>query len=182
VLVVVGRIGRAQGIRGEVSVEPRTDEPERYFTAGSVLTTDPAVAGPLTVRAMRWQSGRLVVHFAAIDDRTRAESLRGVLLQAERDPAERPADPEEFYDRQLVGLAVVTVAGDPVGAVAEVIHLPAQDLLSVRRPDGREVLVPFVAALVPTVDLERGLVEIDPPGGLLDPEAADEVRPDPPEA
>ena len=87
---------------------------------------------------------------------------------------EQPEDPEEFYDHQLVGLTVRTVGGEAVGQLAEVLHLPGQDVLSIRRPDGTEVLVPFVAVMVPTVDLDSGEVLIDPPPGLLEdrPDAA----------
>ncbi|WP_121192939.1 ribosome maturation factor RimM [Motilibacter peucedani] len=166
----VGRIGRAHGIRGDVLVEPRTDDPGSRFAPGVVLRTDPAATGPLTVESARWQSGRLVVRFAGVDDRSAAEALRGTLLVVDIDEHESLDDPDEFYDHQLVGLAAVTVAGDPVGTVSDVLHLPAQDVLAITRPDGREVLVPFVSELVPAVDLDAGQVQVEPIGGLLDPE------------
>jgi len=166
--LVVGRIGRAHGIRGEVSVDVRTDDPERRFTPGSVLVTDPAGRGPLTVAAGRVHSGRLLVSFEGVPDRTAAEALRGTLLLAEVDDDEVAADPDEFYDHQLVGLAVETVDGLQVGEVAEMLHLPGQDVFGVRRSDGTEVLVPFVAEIVPDVDLAAGRVVVDPPEGLLD--------------
>ncbi len=75
---------------------------------------------------------------------------------------------DEWYDAQLVGLAAVDPTGEVLGVLSRVDHLPAQDLLVVRTPEGREVLVPFVAALVPTVDPGAGRVVIDPPGGLFD--------------
>ena len=165
--VVVGRIGRPHGIKGEVSVEVRTDDPEGRLAPGTTVRTDPEAAGPLTIAAGRVHSGRLLLHFAGHDDRSAAERLRGVLLVADVDPDERPEDPEEFYDHQLVGLAVRTVGGEPVGELAEVLHLPGQDVLAVRTPDGREVLVPFVAEIVPTVDVDGGVIEVDPPPGLL---------------
>jgi 16S rRNA processing protein RimM len=165
--IVVGRLGRPHGIKGEVSVEVRTDDPDRRLAPGTVLRTDPAAAGPLTVATARPHSGRLMLRFEGYLDRGDAERLRGVLLLTDVDADERPEDPEEFYDRQLVGLAVVTAAGDPVGELHEVLHLPGQDVLSVRRPDGTEALVPFVAAMVPSVDLEAGMVLVDPPPGLL---------------
>src|SRR3954454_5572195 len=110
--VVVGRIGPAHGLRGEVFVEPRTDEPERRFAAGAVLGTP---TGSLTVAGSRTHSGRLVVGFAELTDRTAAEAARGTELTVAVDAAERPEDPEEFYDHQLVGLRVETVAGEVVG-------------------------------------------------------------------
>jgi 16S rRNA processing protein RimM len=139
------------------------------------VRTDPASAGPLTIVDGRMHSGRLLLTFEGYADRGAAEGLRGVLLVADVDPAERLADPDEFHDSQLVGLAVRTVDGEPVGELTEVLHLPGQDVLAVRRPDGTEVLVPFVAAMVPTVDLDGGVIVVDPPPGLLtDPDAADD--------
>lgn len=181
--LVVGRIGKAHGLRGEVSVEVRTDDPDLRFAPGAELETDPAERGPLTVAGGRVQSGRLVLSFEGVADRTAAEALRNTLLLVETDPDELPDDPEEFYDHQLVGLRVVTVGGLEVGTVAEMLHLPTQDVFAVRRPDGREALIPFVAQIVPEVDLERGAVVVDPPPGLLEladpPQRAD--RPDAPD-
>ena len=169
-LVTVGRIGRAHGIRGEVSVDVRTDSPELRFADGARLTTEPAEIGPLVVGHTRWHSGRLLVHFDGVSDRTFAERLRGVHLLAEIGDEERPDDPDEFFDHQLVGLRALTTTGDEVGEIAEVLHLPGQDLLVVRRPDAHEALVPFVADIVPEVDLTQGRVVLDPPAGLLDDE------------
>ena len=165
--VVVARVGRPHGLHGDVSVEVRTDDPEGRLATGATLRTDPAAAGPLTIDGGWVHSGRLVLHFAGYDDRSAVEGLRNVLLVADLDPEERPEDPEEFYDHQLVGLAVRTVDAEAVGEIAEVLHLPGQDVLAVRREDGTEVLVPFVAAIVPTVDLDVGEVVVDPPPGLL---------------
>jgi 16S rRNA processing protein RimM len=170
--LVVGRIGRPHGLKGEVSVEPRTDEPDRRFTPGARLRTERKRPGgdaesSLTVRDTRWHSGRLLVTFEEIADRTAAEDARGTLLVVPVDPSERPEDPEEFYDHQLVGLAVETTAGEQVGELVEVVHGSAQDLLVVRAEDDREVLVPFVAALVPEVDLEGGRIVVDDRPGLF---------------
>jgi 16S rRNA processing protein RimM len=180
VLVVVGRIGRPHGIRGEVTVEVRTDLPDRRFAPGSVLATEPARVGPLTVAAIRWHSGRLLLSVAGVADRNGAEALRGVILSAEVPDDEVSEDPEEFFDHQLRGLRVRTVAGDEVGAVDDVVHLPGQDLLAVRRPDGRETLVPFVIELVPEIDVDAGVLVIDPPPGLLDLGLPDEPPTDEP--
>ena len=178
--VVVGRIGRPHGIRGEVTVEVRTDSPDVRFAPGAVLTTEPARLGPITVAAARWHSGRLLLAAAGVHDRTGAEALRGAVLSAEVDDDEVPEDPEEFYDHQLRGLAVVAIAdaADVIGVVEDVLHLPGQDLLSVRRGDGREVLVPFVAEIVTGIDLDSGRVTVDLPPGLLDLEEPDAPRTD----
>jgi 16S rRNA processing protein RimM len=167
--VVVGRIGRPHGIRGEVSVEVRTDDPEGRLAPGATVRTEPAAAGPLTIRSGRVHGGRLLLGFEGYADRTAAERLRGVLLVADIDPTRRPEDPEEFYDHQLAGLAVRTVDGEEVGTLHEVLHLPGQDVLAVRRPDGSEALVPFVHEIVPVVDVDAGHVVVDPPPGLLHP-------------
>ena len=84
-------------------------------------------------------SGRLLLRFEGVADRTAAEALRNTLLIAEVDPEEVPEDPEEFYDHQLIDLDVVTRDGTEVGRIAEIAHLPYQDLLVVERPDGSEV-------------------------------------------
>ncbi|MGW4693624.1 ribosome maturation factor RimM [Kitasatospora cineracea] len=167
--LVVGKIGRAHGIRGDVSVEVRTDEPELRLGPGAVLLTDPAATGPLTVESGRVHSGRLLLRFAGVKDRTAAEALRGTRLIAEIDPDETPEDPDEYYDHQLIGLDVVLADGTPVGELTEVVHLPYQDLLTVERPDGTEVLIPFVEQIVPTIDLDEQRVVITPPPGLIDP-------------
>jgi 16S rRNA processing protein RimM len=167
VQLVVGRIGRAHGIGGEVSVEVRTDSPELRFAVGTAVETDPPERGPLTVTRARWHSGRLLVAFEEIGDRTAAEALRGTLLVADSDTS--PAvETDEFWDHQLVGLTAVTSTGETIGAVTEVLHPPGADLVVVRRPDGREVFVPFVHAIVPAVDVAGGRIVVDPPEGLLD--------------
>ncbi|QKV92323.1 ribosome maturation factor RimM [Streptomyces sp. NA02950] len=165
--LVVARIGRAHGIKGEVTVEVRTDEPELRLAPGAVLATEPASAGPLTIETGRVHSGRLLLRFEGIRDRTGAEGLRNILLIAEIDPEEVPEDPEEFYDHQLIDLDVVTVDGTEVGRISEISHLPYHDLLIVRRPDGGEVMIPFVSEVVPEIDLEAQRAVIDPPRGLL---------------
>ena len=172
--LVVGRIGRPHGIRGDVILDVRTDDPELRFAPGSVIATEPAADGPLTVTGFRWHSGRLLVHFAGFDDRDHAEDLRGIMLVVDSADLEDTGDPDEFRDHQLIGLSVLTRAGEPVGQVADILH-NGQDLLVItgdgtRR--GPEILVPFVAPLVPEVDVAAGRLVIDPPPGLLDPDAA----------
>jgi 16S rRNA processing protein RimM len=174
--VVVARIGRPHGIRGEVTLELRTDEPDRRLAPGAVLTVRPprgapaGLPGTLAVAAARWHQERLLVSFDGVLDRTAAEALRNCLLAVAVTAEERPEDPEEYYDHQLVGLAVHPLDGDRVGEVAEVLHSGAQDVLVVRRDDGREAMVPFVEALVPEVDLAGGLLRVADRPGLLDPE------------
>jgi 16S rRNA processing protein RimM len=187
--VVVGRLGRPHGVRGELTVELRTDEPERRFADGAVLavrrpTGRAAGSGAsarherLTVAGTRWHQDRLLVSFEEIPDRNAAEAARGLLLVVTVDPGERPEDPEEFYDHQLVGLAVVTLDGRAEGTVVEVLHAGAQDLLVVRREGRDDALVPFVSALVPEVDLAAGRVVVADRPGLLEPLPDDDHRPE----
>jgi 16S rRNA processing protein RimM len=170
----VARVGRANGVRGEVTVEVRTDVPQRRFAPGSVLHVVPPsrVAGRnlpalLTVERARDASGVLVLRFAEIADRDAAEALRGVVLEAEVD-VEAEREDDAWYDTELVGLAVRAPDGDPLGEVVGVEHPGAQDLLVVRCPDGVNRLVPFVSALVPTVDVAAGYLVVQAPAGLLE--------------
>jgi 16S rRNA processing protein RimM len=172
--VVVGRVGKPHGIRGEVTVDVRTDSPERRFGPGTRLRTEPprgsaSPAGEVTVASSRWHQNILLVRFDEVDGRNAAEAMRGTILRASIRVDERPDDPEEFYDHQLVGLKAFDTEGAPLGEVTSVVHGAAQDLLSVRTPDGRDALVPFVSALVPEVDLEGGRVVVADRPGLVAP-------------
>lgn len=174
---MVGRIGRPHGLKGEVSVEPRTDEPERRFANGTVLRTQRHRPGaptdaPLTVRDHRWHSGRLLVTFEEITGRDAAEEARGTVLVVPVDPDETPEDPEEFYDHQLVGLSVEDPDGNPIGTVLAVEHSGGQDLLHID-VDGKDVLFPFVTALVPVVDVSGRRIVVDDRPGLLRSERAE---------
>lgn len=172
--LIVGRILRPHGVRGELVVEVRTDDPELRLAAGAVLATEPAAVGPLTVESAHWHSGRLLLSFAGIAGRDAADHLRGTLLVVDSAELEDIDDPDEFRDHQLIGLAVVGTDGEPVGEVSDILHY-GQDLLVVTGTGeraGTEIMIPFVAALVPEVDLEGGRVVIDPPPGLLDPQDA----------
>ena len=164
--VIVGAIGRAHGVAGEVAVDLRTDEPERRFAAGQVLGEDGG-SRLFTVQSVRAHSGRLLIKFAEVAGRAAAEAVSGTLLTATVEGDERPAEPDEFYDRQLIGLRAMTPDGVEVGMVSSVLHLPAQDVLEVDTTTGIR-LVPFVAALVPQVDLDAGHLTIVDVAGLLD--------------
>lgn len=166
-LLLVGRIGKAHGLRGEVSVIAHTDDPADRFAAGEQLRTDDPAQPSLRIEQSRVVGGRWLLQFAGVADRSAAEALRGIALftpASQRPPLE---DPDDFYDTDLVGLRAVLVDGSVLGEVAEVIHAPGGDVLVVRA-EQREVLVPFVRQIVPAVDLRAGTVRIDPPEGLLE--------------
>ena len=172
--IVVGRVGRPHGIRGEVVLGVRTDEPDLRFAVGATVDArsspdDDGTGGePLRVASARWHSGQLLVTFAGITDRTAAAELTGSWLSVDSSQLPETGDPDEFRDHELIGLSVRTTAGDQVGVVTDVLHY-GQDLLVVLRPDDAECLVPFVKAIVPEVDVAAGVLVIDPPLGLLDP-------------
>ncbi len=171
--VVVGRIGKPHGIRGEVTLDLRSDEPDRRFADGAVLRVEAprgSAFAPrtLTVARTRWHQTTLLVTFDELTDRNTAETARGVVLHADVDPTETPEDPDEYYDHQLVGLAVHDVDGTLLGEVSGVVH-GAQDLLAVKAVDGRDTLVPFVSALVPEVDVAGGRVVVADRPGLVAP-------------
>jgi 16S rRNA processing protein RimM len=172
--VVVGRIGKPHGIRGEVTIDVRTDEPDRRFADGAVLDARPprgsaSALRALTVERSRWHKQTLLIRFAEIGDRNAAEAARGIVLHASLAADETPEDPEEFYDHQLVGLAAYDIEGRHLGELTAVAHGAAQDLLTIRTPDGRDALVPFVSALVPEVDLAAGRIVVADRPGLVAP-------------
>ncbi|WP_329412416.1 ribosome maturation factor RimM [Nocardia vinacea] len=172
--LVIGRVAKSHGVRGELVVEVRTDDPYARFAPGVRLRGRAARSKEVrefTVESAREHSGRLLVQLVGVSDRTASDALRGTLFvvdSAELPPSE---DPDEFYDHELEGLTVQLTDGTVVGKVTEVLHSAAGELLSVRAADdGREILIPFVTAIVPSVSLADQLVVIDPPEGLLDPE------------
>jgi 16S rRNA processing protein RimM len=187
-LLVVGQIGKPHGIRGEVLVTVRTDEPEARFVAGTVFTTEvprdrrvstgPARSEPAGVKyevpptlhleVLRWHQGKVIAQFADVPDRNTAEALRGVLLCVDSAEVTPPDDPDEFHDHQLIGLRVESVDGAELGSVARIDHAPASDLIVLDKAGGGTALIPFVSRMVPTVDLAGGRVIVDLPEGLLD--------------
>jgi 16S rRNA processing protein RimM len=169
--VVVGRIGRPHGVRGLATVEVRTDDPDLRFAPGAVLVTDPPARGPLTIVDKRWHSGTLLLQLAAptgetYGTREAVDALRNTLLLVPVADLPEIEDPDSYYDHQLVGLTARLTDGSVLGEVTAVRH-EAQDLRVVRRSDAPEALIPFVSAIVPTVDVAGGFLVVDPPEGLL---------------
>lgn len=162
--LTVARIGRAHGLRGEVALDMRTDNPEARLVVGSTIDTEPAEAGPLTIERARLHQGKWLVTFAGVTDRSAAERMRGITLVVEADVSD---EEDAWYPHELVGLRVELEDGTVVGEVLGLEHLPAHDLLVIRETDGARTRVPFVHAIVPVVDVPGGRVVLDPPGGLL---------------
>lgn len=181
----VGRLVKAHGLKGAFKLELYTDDPDGRFAPGSTFTLQVPESSPwhgreLTVREFRWMNSHPVAFFEGVDDRTAAEELVKAILWIDQDTSEAPAEDDAWYDHQLVGLDVVR-DGTVIGRVSRVDHFPAQDLLIVTQSgDDREVLVPFVSAIVPEVDIAGGHVVVTPPAGLfedLPPEPDDEQAP-----
>ena len=164
--LVVARIGRAHGVLGEATIEVRTDQPEDRFFIGSVLATEPTTFGPLTITSVRDHNGTLLLGFKGVNDRNQVEELRDVLLLAEVD-IEADSTEDDFHVQQLLQCQVRTEDGLEIGLVTDVINLPGQDVLAVDY-NGREVLIPFVKAIVPIVDVKNRKITVVPPAGLLD--------------
>jgi 16S rRNA processing protein RimM len=181
----IGRLTKAHGLKGAIKVELYTDEPDKRFVPGAVFTLQVPTASKwhgktLTLNELRWYNGHAVAFFAGIDDRSEAETLVKAILWVSQDPKQLPDEEDAWYDHQLVGLDVLR-DGEKVGLVARVDHLPAQDLLAIKTAEG-EVLVPFVKAIVPEVDLAAGTLTITPPVGLFEELPDDEDDQPSPEA
>ena len=172
----VGLIRRAHGIRGEVVVETITDEPGAIFapgrrvfagTAGGALA-DPAKGGPAELVVLRSSpfKGGLIVAFDAITDRTIAERWRDRYLLLPVEELSPPAD-DEVYFHELIGMRVELASGEAVGEVAELYELPQGIVLDVKRPSG-SVVIPYRPDVVTSVDVDRRVVVIDPPAGMLE--------------
>ncbi|MFS0867287.1 ribosome maturation factor RimM [Microbacterium sp. 179-B 1A2 NHS] len=177
----VGRLVKAHGLKGALKLELYTDDPDGRFVPGAVFTLQVPESSPwhgrtVTVREFKWMNSHPVLFLEGIDDREGAESIVRAILWVDQDAAEPASEDDAWYDHQLVGLDVVR-DGEVVGRVARVDHLPAQDLLSVRLTgdDDREILVPFVKAIVPEVDMAGGRLIVTPPAGLFEELPADEA-------
>lgn len=177
----VGRLLKAHGLKGALKVELYTDDPAKRFVPGAEFSLQVPTASPwhgksIVLRELRWYNGHPVAFIEGVDDRTAAETLVKAILWIDADVEAEEQEPDAWYDHQLVGLRALR-DGAEVGEVVRVEHLPAQDLLVVKTAD-REVLVPFVSAIVPTVDLESGTVILTPPAGLFEEVADPEPTPD----
>lgn len=168
----VARLVRAHGLKGGLKLEVYTDDPVLRFQPGNDFTLQVPTDSPWFGKSVRLTSIRQVnsspvAFFDGVEDREGAESLVKAILWIEHDPATRGVEKDAWFDHELVGLGVMR-DGVRVGEIVRLEHFPAQDLLVIDT-DGVEVLLPFVGAFVPRVDIEAGVVEITPPGGLFEP-------------
>ncbi len=173
----VGRLVKAHGLKGALKLELYTDDPEGRFVPGAEFTlqvpqSSPWHGKPLTVREFRWMNSHPVAFFDGVETREVAEELLRAILWIDED-ASGSADDDAWYDHQLVDLDVVR-DDQIIGRVVRVEHFPAQDLLIVRVSGDQEVLVPFVKAIVPEVDLGAGRIIVTPPAGLFEELASDD--------
>jgi 16S rRNA processing protein RimM len=168
--LTVGRVVKAHGVTGELVVEIRTDDPESRFAPGTILHAKSSDHGEhnYVVEDVRPHGSRLLLRLAGVADRDAADALRGILFVIDSEDLPPIDEPDTYYDHQLEGLMVRTTAGRDIGTVAEVLHTAAGELLAVNRAEDGELLVPFVSAIVTSVSLDSGIVEIDPPEGLLE--------------
>jgi 16S rRNA processing protein RimM len=167
----VGRLTKAHGLKGAIKVELYTDVPERRFVPGAVFTLQVPTSSPwhgktLELAELKWYNSHPVAFFKDISDRSSAETLIKAILWVDQDLNEASDEEDAWYDHQLVGLAVVR-DGVRIGTVTLVDHFAAQDLLHVKTESG-EVLVPFVKAIVPSVDIATGTLTVTPPVGLFE--------------
>ena len=174
----VGRLTKAHGLKGAIKVELYTDAPEKRFVPGAVFALQVPDESPwhgktLELAELKWYNASPVAFFKDIGDRSQAESLIKAILWIDDDLS---AEPEEdaWFDHQLVGLKVLR-DGVEVGVLKQVDHFPAQDLLTVATSTG-DVLVPFVKAIVASVDIDAGTMTVTPPLGLFE-ELADDSEP-----
>ncbi|MBB2974631.1 16S rRNA processing protein RimM [Microbacterium endophyticum] len=163
-------------MKGALKIELYTDDPDGRFIPGASFTLQVPEASEwhgktLTVREFRWMNSHPVAFFHGVDDRSAAEGLVRAILWIDQDAAESTPEEDAWYDHQLVGLDVLR-DGVSVGRVMRVDHFPAHDLLLVRSGE-REVLVPFVKAIVPEVDPVAGHIVVTPPAGLFEELPAD---------
>ncbi|GAA3595147.1 ribosome maturation factor RimM [Klugiella xanthotipulae] len=176
----VGRLTKAHGLKGAIKVELYTDDPERRFSPGAEFLLQVPESSSwhgktLRLIELRWYNSHPVAFFQGVEDRNAAEELIKAILWIEQDLTEGTGEDDAWYDHQLVGLSVIR-EGVEVGTVARLEHLPAQDLLIVNTPAG-EVMVPFVSAIVPTVDVQAGRVIVTPPRGLFEADEAEIAAP-----
>ena len=169
-LLVVGRVRRPHGVRGEVLIAIDTDRPDWVFVDGRTLMLGDAKGDPLgrrmTLCGFRPTPTGAIARFEGVDGREVAERLRGHTLLIRRDQA-APAEADEIHYQDLIGMTVAGPDGE-IGSVEDVLELPVGEVLVVRTLEEREVLLPFVRDIVEDVDIDARRVSVRLPEGILD--------------
>ncbi len=168
--VCLGVVGRPHGVRGLVRIRPFTEDPRGIAAYGPL--TDRKTGRVYEVSVANVAKGMVIARIEGIDDREAAEALGGVELWVSRGVLPEIDEEEAYYHHDIIGLKAVTGGGRAIGEVVGVENYGAGDLLELRTPDGRLVLVPFTRRCVPEVDIEGGRVVIEPQAGMLDEENA----------
>jgi 16S rRNA processing protein RimM len=171
--VCVGVITGAQGVRGAVRVKSFTAEPADVANYGPL--EDESGDREFRLRLVGSAKGVLIAKLAGIEDRDRAEAMRGLRLYLPRAALPPPAE-DEYYHADLIGLSVELAGATPFGRVRAVHDFGAGDMLEIDRPEGPPIMVPFTRAVVPVVDLPAGRLVLDPPPGLIDEPATSRHR------
>jgi 16S rRNA processing protein RimM len=161
--VCVGVVTGPHGIGGAVRIKSFTARPEDIVVYGPLSDES---GRRLEVRLLGAAKGVLIARLTGVQDRNRAEALRGLRLYLPRSALPQP-DPEEFYHADLIGLDVVLGDGTPVGRVRAIHDFGAGDTLEIERPTAPPAMVPFTRAVVPIIEIEAGRLIIEPPPGLL---------------
>lgn len=162
--LLIGRVTKPHGVRGEMRVMPLTDRPERFSWLEEIYLGEEGTRSA-AVTAARVHQGFVLLKLAGYDTREAAEALRGVALTI---PAEQaiPLEEGEYYLRDLLGLRVVTEDGQPLGAITDVIETGANNVFVVR-DEKRELLVPDIPDVIINLDFANGLVTVRPLPGLF---------------
>jgi len=175
----IGRLTKAHGLKGGIKVEMFTDDPDGRFTPGAVFTLQVPDSSAwhnktIELAELKWYNSHAVAFFKDVPDRSVAETLIKAILWIDHDLSEIPEEEDAWFDHQLLGLEVLR-DGVKVGTVTAIDHFPAQDLLTVKTDNG-DVLVPFVKAIVTSVDVKAGTMNVTPPVGLFE-ELPDDEQP-----
>ena len=163
--LAIGRVVRAHGLRGELSVAVLTEFPDRFETMEWVYLGNEFEASPYRVEGYRWHKDNILLTLAGITDRTQAELLRGQLVQIPVEEA-TPLPEGQYYLYQLIGLQVFTIQGEKLGTISQILETGANDVYVVENDD-RQILLPGTPEVVQAIDIARGQMLVNVIDGLI---------------
>jgi len=164
--ISIGVVVNAQGIKGEVKVYPLTDEPEQFDELEFLYLTNKGERNLYPVEFVRLNKNIIILKLTGINDRTTAENLKNFLIQRKISDL-RPLAENEYYVFDLIGLKVITISGEKLGQIVDVLSNPANDIYVVS-DEKKEYYVPAIKDVVKTIDLDAGVMMIDPIDGLFE--------------